>query len=129
MSIGQEESSKYRVIGIENGKRRCGLKPILLRVWALKGSSVKALLAQFYEWMYVYACVHPESGRTCWLELPTVNVEIFSQAIAIFAHEAEVGSDKRMVLLLDGAGWHTSSKLIVLEGIHLVSLPPYSPMV
>jgi transposase len=110
-------------------EHRIGLKPILRRVWALKGTTVKAVVAQRYEWMYVYACVHPESGRTSWLLLPTVNVEIFSQALAIFAHEASVGPDKRMVLLLDRAGWHTSSKLIVPEGIHLVFLPPYSPEV
>jgi Winged helix-turn helix len=42
-------------------------RPILRRVWALKGSAVKAVVAQRYEWMYVYACVHPESGRTSWL--------------------------------------------------------------
>jgi len=103
--------------------------PILRRVWALKGSAVKAVVAQRYEWMYVYACVYPESGRTSWLLLPSVNVEIFSQALALFAHEAGVGPQKRMVLLLDRAGWHTSPKLIVPEGIHLVFLPPYSPEV
>ncbi len=110
-------------------EHRIGLKPILRRVWALKGSAVKAVVAQRYEWMYVYACVHPESGRTSWLLLPTVNVEIFSQALAIFAHEAGVGPDKRIVLLLDRAGWHTSPKLTVPEGIHLLFLPPYSPKV
>jgi transposase len=110
-------------------EHRIGLKPILRRVWALKGSAVKAVVAQRYEWMYVYACVHPESGRTSWLLLPSVNVEIFSQALALFAHEAGVGPQKRMVLLLDRAGWHTSPKLIVPEGIHLVFLPPYSPEV
>lgn len=58
--------------------------------------------------------------------LPSVNVEIFSQALAIFAEEAGVGPNKRMVLLLDRAGWHTSDKLIVPEGMHLVFLPPNS---
>jgi transposase len=110
-------------------EHRIGLKPILRRVWALKGTAVKAVVAQRYEWMDGYACVHPESGRTSWLLLPTVNVEVFSQALAIFAHEAGVGPDKRMVLLLDRAGWHTSPKLTVPEGIHLVFLPPYSPEV
>ena len=110
-------------------EHRIGLKPILRRVWALKGTAVKAVVAQRYEWMYVYTCLHPESGRTSWLLLPTVNVELFSQALAIFAEEAGVGPDKRMVLLLDRAGWHTSARLIVPEGIHLVFLPPYSPEV
>jgi transposase len=108
-------------------EHRIGLKPILRRVWALKGSAVKAVIAQRTEWMYVYACVHPESGRTSWVLLPTVNVEVFSQALAIFAQEVGVWPDKRMVLLLDRAGWHTSAKLTVPEGIQLVFLPPSSP--
>jgi transposase len=58
-----------------------------------------------------------------------VNVELFSQALAIFAEEAGVRPNKRIVLLLDRAGWHTSSKLTVPEGLHLVFLPAYSPEV
>ena len=59
------------------------------------------MVAQRYEWMYVYVCVHPESGRTSWLRLSTVKVEIFSQALALFAEEAGVGPNKHIVLLLD----------------------------
>jgi hypothetical protein len=69
----------------------------------------------------------PGEWRTSGLLLPTVHVELFSQALAIFAHEAGVGPQKRMVLLLDRAGWHTSPKLIVPEGVPLVCFPPYSP--
>lgn len=34
---------------------------------------------------------------------------------------------KRILLVLDRAGWHTSPKLRVPEGIHLEFLPPRSP--
>jgi transposase len=110
-------------------EHRIGLKPILRRVWARKGTAVTAVVTLSYQWRYVYAFVHPESGRSTWLLLPTVNVEAFSQALTIFAQEAGVGPDKQVVLLLDGAGWHKSAKLVVPEGIHLVFLPPYSPEV
>jgi hypothetical protein len=30
-------------------------------------------------------------------------------------------------LVLDQAGWYTSPRLVVHEGIHLLFLPPYSP--
>ena len=66
-------------------EHRIGLKPILRRVWALKGTAVRAIVSPHYQWMYVYGFVHPESGRTSWLLLPTVNTEAFSQALAIFA--------------------------------------------
>jgi transposase len=108
-------------------EHRIGLKPILRRVWAPKGTAVTAIVAPHYQWMYVSAFVPPESGRTSWLLLPTVTVEVFSQALALFAREAGAGPDKDMVLLLDGAGWQKSPKLVVPEGIHLVLLPPYSP--
>ena len=44
-----------------------------------------------------------------------------------FAQHFEVGSNKRLVLVLDRASWHTTQKLEVPDGIHLVFLPPYSP--
>ena len=44
-------------------------------------------------------------------------VEI-SKAVAPGAHAA---------LVLDGAGWHVSHKLIVPDNISLVKLPPYAP--
>jgi len=33
------------------------------------------------------------------------------------------------VLVLGRAGWHSSARLTLPEGIHLVFLPPYSPEV
>jgi len=52
-------------------EHRIGLKPILRRIWAPKGATVKAPVAQRYEWMYVFAFVHPQSGRTSWLLFTT----------------------------------------------------------
>lgn len=110
-------------------EHRIGLKPILRRVWAKKGVTVTAPVAPRYEWMYVYGFVHPQSGHTSWLLLPSVNVEIFSRALAAFAEEVGAGSQKQVVLALDGAGWHKSAQLRVPDGLHLVFLPPYSPEV
>ena len=87
------------------------------------------MVVQRYEWMEVYACVHPESGRTSWLLLPERECGDLLPSPGSLRYFAGVGPDKRMVLLRDRAGWHTSPKLIVPEGIHLVFLPPYSPEV
>jgi len=73
--------------------------------------------------------LHPQSGRTSWLLLPTVSVEIFSIALSAFADEVESGPDKRIMLVLDRAGCHRSARLTVPEGIHPVFLPPSSPEV
>ncbi len=110
-------------------EHRVGLRPILRRVWAKRGTTVKAMVAPRYQWMYVYAFLHPESGQTSWLLLPTVNVEVFSAALSVFAQEVGAGADKQIILLLDNAGWHRSAKLTVPLGIHLRFLPAYSPEV
>ena len=46
--------------------------------------------------------------------------------MALFARDAGAGADRIILLVLDGAGWHTAP-LAVPEGIRLVYLPPYSP--
>jgi len=62
-------------------------------VWALKGTRPLAIVRQKYEWLYVYAFLHPSSGDTHWLLLPTVNIAAFTAALADFAKQ--VGLDRR----------------------------------
>tara|TARA_Y100000031_G_C8030700_1_gene296992 strand:+ start:197 stop:664 length:468 start_codon:yes stop_codon:yes gene_type:complete len=95
-------------------------------VWAPIGQRPIAFVRQKYEWVYVYGFVHPESGRTEWLILPTVNSEAFEVALHHFAKAIGAGSHKRIILVVDGAGWHRSD-INIPEGIHLLRLPPYSP--
>ena len=75
-----------------------------------------------------YAFAHPKSGEVHWLILPTVSAEVFSMALEHFAKEVGAGKRKRILLVVDRAGWHTAKKkLKVPEGIHLEFLPPHSP--
>jgi len=59
------------------------------------------------------------------LVLPTVNTE------AMTMHLAEIGkcvtAGAIALLIVDGAGWHSSPKLAVPENIVLLKLPPYAP--
>ena len=108
-------------------EHRLGLKPILRTVWALVGDRPIAPVHHRYEWTYLYGFVHPATGDTEWLILPRVNTTWFNQALQIFAQQVGAGADKQILLILDGAGWHDSQKVVVPDGIHLVFLPPYSP--
>jgi hypothetical protein len=108
-------------------EHRIGLKPILRRVWARKGSRVKALVRPRYQWMYLYGFVEPHSGQTSWLLMPTVNTAAFSLALSAFAQEQGVGPNKHVLLVADQAGWHKSRQLLVPEGLHLLFLPSHSP--
>jgi hypothetical protein len=80
-----------------------------------------------YQWLYVYAFVRPSDGETFWLFLPTVSVEAFQLALEEFAKAVGAGPDHQVLLVLDGAGWHTSKKLRLPDGLHLLFLPAYSP--
>src|SRR4051812_48705367 len=106
---------------------RLGLKPVMRRVWAPVGKRPVARFKRGYEWTYLYGFVRPESGEVYWLILPTVNTELFSMALYEFAREVAVGKDKRVLLVVDRAGWHTGGEVEVPEGIHLELLPTGAP--
>jgi hypothetical protein len=106
---------------------RIGLKPIVRRVWVKRGSQPRAVNHHRYQWLYAYSFVHPVSGRNWWLILPTVRTDVMSLALREFAQAQGVGAGKQVVLVLDGAGWHTSGKLDVPEGLHLILLPSHTP--
>lgn len=97
------------------------------RVWAPRGQRPTAPVQRRFQWLYAYGFVRPTTGESWWCLLPTVSVEAFSLALAEFARDEGIGPDRRVVLALDRAGWHTSPRLVVPAGIHLAFLPPYSP--
>jgi transposase len=61
------------------------------------------------------------------LLLPTVSVAAFTLALREFAQAVRAGRGKQILLVLDGAGWHSSPHVRVPVGLHLHFLPPYSP--
>jgi transposase len=108
-------------------EHRIGIKPVLRRIWARQGQRPTVSVQMRYKWCYLYGFVCPESGQTFWLILPRVSTEAFSQALAELARHLGVDRNRRIILILDQAGWHTSAKVDLPEGIHLVYQPAYSP--
>ena len=106
---------------------RLGLKPLLRRVWAPRGRRPVARVKRRYEWVYLYGFVRPRDGRTFWLILPRVSAKTFSLALEHFARGIGAGEDKRILLVVDRAGWHTGGEVEVPEGIELEFLPARSP--
>ncbi len=43
------------------------------------------------------------------------------------AKQVDAGPQRELVLVLDGAGWHSGLRITLPAHLHLVSLPPYSP--
>jgi transposase len=56
-----------------------------------------------------------------------VHVEVCVRAVEACALEVGAGEGTEIMLVLDRAGWQTSTHLQVPEGIHPCFLPPYAP--
>jgi hypothetical protein len=109
-------------------EHRAGLKPVLRRVWAKRGRRPVAVVGPRYEWLYLYGFVRPTTGALVWFLCNTVNTALFAAVLARFAAEIGAGPSKRVILVLDGAGWHgAGGGVAVPEGVRLEFLPPYSP--
>src|SRR5690606_6352116 len=108
-------------------EHRLGLKPVLRRVWTPPGEAPIAVVDPGYEWLYVAAFVHPESGTSSFWLLSGVSGPVFDLLLKAFAEEQGVGRRKRILLVLDQAGWHGSSEVELFPGLTLIFLPAYSP--
>ena len=76
------------------------------------------------EYTYAYAAVSVMDGVLDTLILPHVN----GACMQIFLDEvASRHPDDRIILVLDGAGWHKAGTLSIPANMKLLSLPPYSP--
>ena len=82
----------------------------------------KAMVTQ--EYTYAYAAVSVADGMLDTLILPHVN----SECMQVFLDEvASRYLEDRIVMVLDGAGWHKAGALVVPNNMRLLSLPPYAP--
>jgi hypothetical protein len=106
---------------------RLGLKPIVRRVWALRGRRPIANGRTKYQWLYVYGFVHPASGRNLELILPSANTDWMAAALAEFARWADPGGGKILVVSVDNAGWHVARALEVPANVVLHPLPSCTP--
>lgn len=77
----------------------------------------------------MWGFIHPATGRTEWLITSTVSSDGMTEALNAFASEVGAGLERRIVLVIDGAGWHSGNDVKIPDGIHLVFQPPYSPEV
>jgi transposase-like protein len=76
------------------------------------------------EYIYAYAAVSVADGALDTLILPHGN----SHCMQLFLDEvAARHPDERLVMVLDGAGWHKAAKLKLPEHMGVIFLPPYSP--
>ena len=125
-----EERARHPSAAVEPwafDEHRAGLKPVLRRVWAKRGRRPVAVAEPRYQWLYLYGFVRPTTGALVWFLCNAVNAALFAAVLARVAAEVGAGPNKRVILVLDGAGWHVGAGRAVPEGLRLEFLPPYSP--
>lgn len=77
-----------------------------------------------FENFYLYSAVNPASGEDFSMIIPNVDTECFNSYLDEFSKYL---GDRKVIFVLDGAGWHKADKLKKRSNIEFVFLPPYSP--
>lgn len=108
-------------------EHRLGLIPIQRRIGAPRGPHPTAPSDRRSQWLSGYGLVRPTPGHSWWALLPPVSAAAMAVALAAFATDEGIDATRRAVVVWDGAGAHTSTALVVPDGIDLVALPPYAP--
>ncbi|MBI0539022.1 IS630 family transposase [Roseomonas sp. KE2513] len=104
---------------------RVGQQGTLTRIWAKRGTRPRAVRDHRYTWAWLFGAVCPERAVGAAVVLPEVNVEAMNIHLAEISRCVAQGA--HAVLVLDGAGWHTSPRLRLPENISLLPLPRYAP--
>ncbi|MDT8343542.1 MAG: IS630 family transposase [Thermohalobaculum sp.] len=104
---------------------RVGQKNKITRRWARRGTRPRAPHDQRTKWAYIFGAICPAEGKGAGLVMLWCDTDTMAEHLKLIS--AEVAPGAHAILLLDQAGWHTSSKLAVPDNITIVPIPPRSP--
>ncbi len=95
------------------------------RIWTKRGTRPRITRDCRFTWAYLFGAICPARGTGVALIMPTVNIDIMNMHLAEIRRC--VSTSAIALLILDGAGWHSSLKIVVPDAIVLLPLPPYAP--
>jgi hypothetical protein len=104
---------------------RIGQKGTLTRLWARIGSRPRAPRDTRYEWAYIFGAVCPQRAAGVALVMPYVDSDAMNLHLRAISRAITPGAHG--LLVIDGAGWHTSEIVQPPDNISLLCLPPYAP--
>jgi putative transposase len=104
---------------------RIGQKNKITHRWAKRGTRPSAPRDQRTASTYIFGAVCPKQGKGAALILPTCNSEAMNLHLAEIAKA--VAPAAHAILLVDQAGWHLSTRLVVPANITIMALPPKCP--
>ena len=104
---------------------RVGQQGTLTRVWAKRGSRPRAPRDRRYTSAWLFGAVCPDRRTGAAVVMPEVNTDAMEAHLAEISRNVSPGA--HAVLVLDGAGWHSSARLRVPGNVSLLPLPRYAP--
>lgn len=76
------------------------------------------------EAIYIFGAVSPLDGRL----VTTIEQKANTEAMSRFLLKTtETFPQDRLLMILDGAGWHKAKALVIPANMRLITLPPYCP--
>ncbi len=104
---------------------RVGQKNKIARRWAKRGAGPSAPKDRRTTSAYIFGAICPNRGKAAGLVMPNANTDVPNAHLAEIGRAVEPGA--HAVVMLDRAGWHTSSTLEVPGNIALMPLPSRAP--
>jgi hypothetical protein len=104
---------------------RLGQKNGIVRQWARRGTRPRQPADQRYESAYLFGAICPARGTGAALAMPYADTEAMQLHLEEISRAVTRGA--HAVLLLDRAGWHTTSNLLVPKNVTLILLPSRAP--
>jgi len=104
---------------------RVGQRGTVSRIWAKKGTRPRIVQQQQFISAYLFGAVCPEKKKGAGIIMPKADTQAMQHHLEVISGSVEDGH--HAVIVIDGAAWHTTSKLKVPSNITLMALPPYSP--
>jgi hypothetical protein len=104
---------------------RLGQKNGHVRQWARKGSRPRQPADQRYQNAYLFGAICPAKGKGAALLLPEANAQAMQTHLDEISRK--VASNAHAALLMDRAGWHTTTRLKVPSNITVILLPSRAP--
>jgi hypothetical protein len=106
-------------------RARIGQKNGLVRQWARRGTRPRQPADQRYDNVYLFGAICPARGVGAALVLPYADTDMMQLHLDEISRNVAEGA--HAVLILDRAGWHTTSKLDVPDNITPIFLPSRAP--
>jgi transposase len=109
----------------QQDESRVGQQGSTTRIWAKIGTRPRKVRQQQFISTYIYGAVCAKTGEAFGLVLPYTDTEGMQLFLDELSCHIKVG--RHIALVIDNAGWHTTTGLAVPQNITLIPLPPYSP--